>query len=239
MSSAIEQFSEAKRTPAEEAILARRIKEGDEDALNALVMGNMREALKYSQRVSYDRIDEQTRVSLCYQEMMMSGRRFIPGGIRFFAFAKAGLRGRMKTYWTSLNTVRNAGEILSVDAMTPNARGQVRAWPSLSGSTAPPDYNDWDSEKLDSAREAATGEIEQPNIDQFVDKDHWQTIRRELSDKLSDQEWMILDLTYVSGLNFPQIGKLVGLTRSRIHAIHRNAIKKLRAAIGKDKRLLL
>src|ERR1035437_7822229 len=167
MTSVFEQFSEAKLTLGEEAVLVYKIKAGDEDALNALVMANMREALKYSQRVSYDRIDEPTRVSLCYQEMMMSGRRFIPGGIRFFAFAKAGLRGRMKTYWTSLNAVRNAGEIFSLDARVPDF---------------------WDEKNRASVREKVTGEMEEPKTNLFVAKDHWQTIRRELSDELSDQQ---------------------------------------------------
>lgn len=233
MNSLLDQFSETKLTQAEEAALVVRISHKDEAALNELVMANMREALRYTGKVCYDRIDFQTRISLCYQEMMMSGRRYIPRGNRFFAFAKQGLRGRMKTYWTSLNTVRNATEIVSVDRLEGRFRESDQGFFSPRINRAIEDDHEF------SHRELVTGEVANSHLDSTIVKDHWREIRTRLHDRLSEQQWMILDLVYVSGLNFPQIGKLLGVTRSAIHAAHRKAINKLRAGIVADKRLLL
>jgi RNA polymerase sigma factor (sigma-70 family) len=234
MPSLLDQFTTEKLTPSEEAVLANEIAQGSEDALVKLVMANMHEALRYTQRVCRDRIDEPTRASLCYQEMTMSGRRFRAGRIRFFAFAKAGLRGRLKTYYRTLSAVRHVNEVVSSDGLEdmrwPNGRVSKRI---SQHSLAPEDDHE------SSFREMITGEVEVPNMEALLAKDHWEQIRKRLHSSLSEQQWMILDLTYKGDLNFPQIGKLLGLTRSAIHASHKKAILKLRAAIQEDKRLLL
>lgn len=246
MSSMLDQFSSERLTPSEEAVLALEIIRGSEEALVKLVMANMHEALRYTQRVCNDRIDEPTRVSLCYQEMTMSGRRYRSGRTRFFAFAKAGLRGRMKTYWRSLNTVRNAKEIISCESIEHFQRfhgrnnfvKQTMAFPERHRAEVLPAEEEEDDHE-ESLREVVTGEVEMPNVDAFMAKDHWEAIQKKFRKTISEQQWMILDLAYRGNLNFPQIGKLLGLTRSAIHASHRNAIKRLRGAIRLDQRLLL
>jgi len=236
----------ANRLPREEETrLAGLIRAGDEDALNTLVLANMREALLYTRRVCHDQIDEQTRVSLCYQEMIMSARRFKPGKTRYFAFAKAGLRGRMKDYWSSLTTVRNAREMVSCEGLetyTMPGCGGCRKWGTVFRRVVPGTFGKLREPEDDhevSVREGYTNEIEMPNLEPMIAKDHWNQIRKRMASLLTDQQWMILDLTYKGDLTFPQIGKLLGLTRSAIHASHRNSIKKLRAAICADGRLLL
>src|ERR1017187_3018830 len=113
--SQLDQFSSKKLSRDEEAVLAAAIKLGNEAAVTFLVLANMREALLYTGKVCEGKLEEGIRVSLCCQEMCMSARRFKPGGIRFFAFAKAGLRGRMKSYWESLRVVRNSEPTVSLD----------------------------------------------------------------------------------------------------------------------------
>lgn len=246
----LDQFSSVRLTREEEKALADRIAKGEEDALNELVMANMREALRYTQRVSYELIDARTRISLCYQEMCMSARRFIPGKLRFFAFAKPGLRGRMKNYWTSLNVVRNAKQILNIDWVGyPKPGDQIKqkiaqtsasvssrlcGWRVLATQT--PSLAFVEQPRL--YRESITGEAEDDKLELIMAKDHVHEIETRLKHLLTEREWMILNLTYRGGLNFPQIGKLLGLTRSAIHAAHRDAIKKLRVGIAKDPRLL-
>lgn len=223
--SQLDKFPAEKLSREAEADLSAQIKQGSESALTALVIANMREALLYTGRVCEGNLDEGERVSLCYQEMCMSARRFLPGRLRFFAFAKAGLRGRMKTYWKSLKVVRNADPAVSLDVLEQtNNRLPV-----------PPAEED-DSEY--SPREAITGEVAMPNLDGLFAKDQWQVIRKKLSGVLSDHQWMVLNLVYISGLNFPEAGKLLGVTRSAVHAAHRNAIQKLRDALKANPRLL-
>ena len=220
--SLLDQFPKNEMTREEEAALVTRRTEA---ALNELVMANMREALLYTGRVCDGKLSEGERVSLCYQEMMMSAPRFKPGRLRFFAFAKAGLRGRMKTYWTSLKPVRNA-ETVSLDELEktpPEKFCQSRSR---------------DDDPETSFREDKTGEIEHPNLDTLFVKEHLQKIRTALHGCLSDQQWMIINLVYQSNLNFPQVAKLLGMTRSGVHVSHRKAIAKLRDGLAQNPRLL-
>ena len=172
----------------------------------------------------------------------MSGKRFRSGRTRFFAFAKAGLRGRMSTYWRSLSTVRNAKEIISSDSiecMKIPGYGFINRRSATADHRHPHSEGEREDDHEHSFREAVTGEVEMPNLDAMLARDHWEVIKKKFDKVISKQQWMILDLAYMGGLNFPQIGKLLGLTRSAIHASHRNAIKKLRGAIRLDRRLLL
>ncbi len=239
----LDQFSSEKLTPSEEAVLALEISKGSEEALVKLVMANMHEAILYTRRCD-TKVDERTRISLCYQELTMSARRFIPGRIRFFAFAKAGLRGRMMTYWKSLKVVRNASEIISSDELDkPPIHTKALHWVSIKRSkwyiqpTVRPPSPDDDHER--SPREAVTGEIALPETDQIVIKDELALIKKTFYNRLSKQQWMILDLVYRGGLNFPEIGKLLGLTKAAVHISHKKAIEKLHAAVTQNKRLLL
>ena len=227
----IDQFPKGRLTLSEEAALAKEISCGSDEALNKLVLANMREALLYTERACYGRIDVSHRISLCYQEMIMSARRFVPGKNRYFAFAKPGLRGRMKTYWNSLHAVRNSAGEVSTDVL--DERGHSVSQSHAHRPVCPED----DHER--SYREMVTNEIEMPDQSAMMARDQWDLIRRTLADRLSKQQWMILDLTYKGGLNFPEIGELLGLTRSAIHAAHRKALHKLRDGVAENKGLFI
>jgi RNA polymerase sigma factor (sigma-70 family) len=228
MPNPIDQFPKERLTPQREAELAASIAGGDDDALNELVLANMREALLYTDRACWGKIDVSHRISLCYQEMRMSARRFVPGRNRYFAFAKPGLRGRMKSYWNSLHAVRNSTEEVSTNLL--DEAGQSKRYQS---NQCPEDDHE------NSFRERVTGEVEMPDLSPMLARDHWESIRRALADRLSEQQWMILDLTYKGGLNFPEIGRMLNLTRSAIHAAHRKAIHKLRDGVAENKGLFL
>jgi len=221
----VDNFTKCRMTREEEATLAKRIHQGDEDALVSLVMANMYEAMCYTKFVCRGSLDEATRVSLCYQELCMSGRRFNSERQRFFAFAKAGLRGRMKTYRSSLNVVRNAKEVVSTDSIT----GLRPTWKERLC---------YDRKEERDHEELLGGSV-MPDHGGMLARDFVAEIKKRLRRVISEQQWMILDLTYQGGLSFPQIGTLLGLTRSAIHASHGHAMKKLRAAIKADKRLLI
>lgn len=221
--SLMDQFPQERQTPDQEAALVCRVKTGSQAALSKLVMANMREALLYTGRVCGGELSEGDLISLCYQEMSMSARRFTSGNLRFFAFAKAGLRGRLKTFWKSLKLVRNAESVIPLEDLEKNY--------------APPPISP-DDDPEHSHREKATGEVVNPDWEKMFAVDQWSQIKEALKDTLSKQQWMVLDLVYQSGLNFPDIAKLLGLTRSAIHAAHRNAIAKLRDGIRANPRLL-
>jgi RNA polymerase sigma factor (sigma-70 family) len=226
--SILDQFPANTHDRQAEENLVTQIGQGSDAALTVLVMANMREAILYTGRVCAGRLDEGERASLCYQEMCMSAKRFKPGRLRFFSFAKAGLRGRMKTYWESLRVVRNSQSILSVDTLgTENPRRDIRR------HHASPD-----DDREQSHREAVTGEVVLPETEKIFVRDEWAVIRKRYARSLSEQQWMVLSLLYLSGFNLLKVGKLLGLSKARIHAIHWKAIKKLRFLLASNPRLL-
>ena len=89
-----------------------------------------------------------------------------------------------------------------------------------------------------SYREEITGEVAAPNLDLICARDRWAEIEKLVRHKLDSRQRMVLSLKYTSGLNYPAIGKLLGVTRSLIHAIHREAIKIIRDEVARDGRLL-
>lgn len=225
MSSLLDQFSTERLLPHEEDHLAKRIASGEEEALTRLVMANMREALLYTSACD-SRLDEGTRVSLCYQELCMSARRFKPGRKRFFAFSKPGLRGRMKTHWTSLRLVRTAKEVVSLDVPRKPGPKPRQAQISEEGH----ELMDEDSQE-----DAAAS----PEMKEFLIRDEWHHIRQLAKDRVTDQQWMMIDLVCRGGLTFPEIGKLVGMTKAGAHASYKKAIQKIRSAVLANRRLLL
>lgn len=227
----IDQFPKEKLSPQEEA----RLLKADP---TALVMHSMRDALLYTQRVCRDRIPEDARVSICYQKLTSCANRFRPGGIRFFAFAKAGLRGAMTDYWETRNTVRNATEIISTDYLDGWAPERGYSHVPVRLRSRPEKLLGKDDERPRAQREVYTNEIEHPNFDAICARDRWAQIEKIVSPSLNSRQKMVLTLVYVSGLNYPEIGKLLGFTRSLVHAVHRDTMKQIRDILAADGRLL-
>jgi RNA polymerase sigma factor (sigma-70 family) len=209
-----------------------------------VALHTMREALLYTQRVCRNRIPEDERASLCYRKLMMCAKRFLPGGIRFFAFSKAGLRGAILDYWTAKKSIRNAKEIVSADWLggwdgPVKVRGMVVPKAALNHRiNLLPTEEDSGKDDTSSRRELVTGEISQPDIEGICIRDQWAEIEKLVAPKLNDRQRMILSLVYQSGLNFPQIAKRLDVTRSLIHAIHRDTLIQIRNIISDDGRLL-
>lgn len=219
----------AKLPATEEAALAGRIAQGGpagETALNTLVLANMQEALLYTRRVCDYKIRDDVLVSLCYQELMASGKRFKAARGRFFAYAKAGLRGRLADYKKTWSVVRNSTECLSLDVggaeqdVHPN---QTRLWCNKHGQEV--------------AREIVTGEIEEPKIQSWIAQDQWEAVKRQVWHRLSEQEQMVVTLTYDGGLNFSEIGKLLDVSKAAVQIMHKRALKKLRYGVKQVDRL--
>ena len=234
----IDQFPKEKLTREQEAALSARIKGGDEDATNELVLATMREALLYTGRTSHGEIGDDMRVSLCYQRLMRAAKRFDPAQGRFFAFAKAALRGVMQTYWEDKGTVRNAKSTVSLDGLSGWSGANVDISQRAPYRPAFASGNSDDAAPSQDVREVATGEVTEPEFDLIFARDKWFEIQKLVAHKINSRQRMVLSLIYRGGLNCPEIGKLIGVTRSRVHAIHREAIKIIRDTLASKKRLL-
>jgi RNA polymerase sigma factor (sigma-70 family) len=246
----IDQFPEGRLTREEETALSKSIQAGSEDAQNQLVIATMRQALLYTQRTSRGTVSDGDRVSLCYQRLMRAAKRFDPARGRFFPFAKAALRGSMKTYWQDQGAVRNAKGMVSLDRLggwtgsddgrTTRAGQHAHVKPDI--ATELGRHSAFilagGEEEESPGREPLTGEVTPPEFDLIFARDEWAELAKRASPNLDSRHRMVLALIYRGGLNGPEIGKLMGVTRSRIHAIHREALQIIRDTMAPGGRLL-
>lgn len=235
MTPLIDQFPKQGLSRESETSLSARIQSGSEAALNELVLSVMRQALLYTARTCRGVIPEDVRASLCYARLRRAALRFDPEKQRFFAFAKAGLRGAMQTYWKTQGAVRNAGETVSLDALV--------GWTGTSmsvGRTRIFEMADTDLETEDQIeiREHLTGETVEAETEAIQSRDEWSVVDKIVGDRLTPRHRMVLSLMYKGGLNGVEIGALLGVSRSRVQVLHAEALKIIRDAVAPNGRRL-
>lgn len=206
-----------------ETALAKKIAKGDEDALNSLVMANMREAVLYCRVVARE-ADDGVLMSVCYEALMASARCFNPAGIRFFAFSKARLRGAFCRKFNK--EMQQQGNAPQLTGQGPK-RSKVNDYTSLA-------MNDYDMPEYDPIGRHGVTEADEQGI---ITRDDWEHVQPLVEEFCSDQEKMVLTLAYVTGFNFQEIGRLFDVTRSAIQRTHWRAIKKLRIELARRKQL--
>ena len=205
-----------------EAELSRKIQKGDEDALNELVLRNMREAILYTRCVSRN-VEPGQLMSICYDALRRNAKRFDPARQRFFAFAKAGLRGALyRNYNKEIAPSR-----VKHEELLPLTEKKIARKDSSEVVTDMPDYEP-----------VRKDQIVEPDMEGVFTRDRWELVKPVVEQSCSAQEKMVLNLTYVSGLNFQEIGGLLGVTRSAIQRTHWRAVKKLRSVLSRRKQLL-
>lgn len=198
-----------KLTTSEENALAKR---GTPAAHNKLVMHNMREAVKYTKRVCGSEIPDEQLLSICYEAMMKAARRFKPHWARFFAFSKAHLRGALKEHFGEQKVMKR-GTVISRDVLMENLALSLNHHADAGGL---------DVEQL-------TGEIVEPDFKSMKLREQWELVAPLLKvGMLSEREAMILNLFYVSGFTFADIGKKLGVTCEAIRHVHGKALRKIR-----------
>lgn len=218
---------------------------GQEKALLAnglhqdLVMTAIREALLYTRKCSYGKIPDDALLSLCYETMLMSAKIFKPGRLRFFAYCKARLRGAVKRYWRSLETVRNA-ETVSLDVESPYKpgfrRGSSKRLGPIEVRTKPfvlerptPIYEDED-ESPPTMSDIMGGVVE-PEFEKMQLNDSWELISTAMRRYCTDQEKTVLYLAFKCQLSFEEIGDLLDISRQFASVTAKKAINKLRRAL--------
>lgn len=207
---------EEKLTTLQENILARR---GTPAAHNKLVLYNMREAVKYTKRVSRDEIPDTQLLSLCYAAMMCAAGRFKPDWARFFAFSKAHLRGAVKEYFNSLKIVKKSVTV-SRDALKERINENCKY--SEGGREEGGAFVDV---------EAITGEIAEPDFKAIKLREQWALVKPIMETILSDREYMIIDLHYRIGFTLAAIGKKLGVSGEAIRHIRSRALRKIRTKL--------
>lgn len=226
----LEDFPSEILTPEEENAIAVTPKDDDEGAREKLILHNMREALLYAKKCSYGKLADGDLVSVCYLGLRDAASNFAPNKIRFFGYSKPYIRGRIYSEFRSLRVVKKSD---SVQHVATSVRPEVDD--DLTGTNTPytPNYRD----NLETEYKPLEPESENFNFDLTQFREEWQLIEPLVQDILSDKERMILELRYISGYNFRQIGDLfaVPVSRSHVQHIHGIALEKIRAELVKRK----
>jgi RNA polymerase sigma factor (sigma-70 family) len=216
-----------KLTKPEEQYLAERIqKTAKEDDINKLVLHSMRDGFLYSKRVSRARIADDELFSLCYRALYRNAKRYQPNrGVRFIAFAKAGIRGAVCRYWKTLDVVKNSSvhEDKDLKDCHPNK------------SNGPSEYGE--GEELDIPPGSSEPSVE-PDFQSIETREQMQLVNAAMEARLTEQERMVVDLCYKDGFSYQEVGNLLNITRSAVLLAHTKALKKIRLEMGSRRRLL-
>lgn len=205
-------------------------------APEALVMSCIKEAVLYTRKCSYGKIPDDALLSLCYDTMLKSARIFRPGGIRFFAYCKARLRGAVKDYWTGLETVRNA-ETVSLD--TPIAGRGFKKLHDRHIHSRTRDYHpdkpnpnaQLEDEAPPTVAELIGGTAE-PEFEKMFLSDTWGLVSEAARKVCTDEERTVLYLVYKLQFSFEEAGELLDISRQYASVTAKKAIAKIRRAIG-------
>lgn len=194
---------------------------GDTDAL---VVGHMREAFLYARRCCREQLDPDDIYSLCYKALAHAVKNFkpAPGRPRFFGYAKVYVRGEICREWKRKDVVKNSSshaETLQIEAGDDDAR-------------------DHDSIHFKPAFKAGFTDQQEPDWSGIMTRDLIAKLEPIIKSKLTNQEQVVLAMHYSQDLNFSDIGKLTGVSRSASQSTHASALKKLRCALLRKDRLL-
>ena len=70
-------------------------------------------------------------------------------------------------------------------------------------------------------------------LDRLVSEDDKELLMNAIK-KLSDKEQQVLALYYYEGLSLKEIGRVIGVTESRVSQIHGKALSLLRAVLKEE-----
>jgi RNA polymerase sigma factor (sigma-70 family) len=223
----------------QEFTMAARIqKTKNEDDINDLVLHNMREGFLYAKKCCRARIPDDELFSLCYTALRRNAKRFRPGGIRFLAFAKAGLRGVLSRYWKTLDVVKNSSLHEAEEVYTPAAQTFELRTVEDEEDHNPPAIDEVEMGKQEWATVMA-GEVVEPDFRGIDLRERLGVVNEIIERKLSPQERMVIDLFYRNGFTFQKIGDMTDTTRSAAQLTHTKALRKIRRELERSKRLLI
>lgn len=206
---------EEKLTPEQENALAVQ---KDIDSLNRLVEHNLREAFLYS-RKCYSSLEEGESLQACYDGLMKAAKRFQPNRIRFFAYAKADIRGALTRMARTHDTVRRGPKELV----------------SLNADNAEP-LDDFDEHTIDTskttepksgAQKALLQSSVEPDFDGINSREVWSQLEPAIA-ALSPEERLIIELHFKGNLNLREIGTMLRLSRARIQQVKHSALQKIK-----------
>jgi RNA polymerase sigma factor (sigma-70 family) len=176
---------------------------GDTDTV---IAHNLREAAIYAKGSSQGRgLSDGELVSAAFDGLTAAIKNFKPDRITFFAYAKPYVRGALSRATRSncvVRTVREAEPLPDEEPEEDETECYVPPWRLSEGH--------------------------EPELETIFLKDEWAQIRPVLFEVLDEKERLIIELSYIGGLNLREISDLLGVSRSDIHHSRMEALKKVR-----------
>lgn len=195
-----------------------------------VVLGFMREAVKYGRKCCRGSFGDDELVSICYPALLQAAENYkARHGITFFAFAKQYVRGAINREWRRRDVVRNSS-LHETEVIAKNPCRHKGHWES--------ENFEYDSNEAKSGRNHEVFQTVLPDFESLDVRERWDLVWPVMQKRLNEVERMVLVLRYKSGFSFEEIGQLRGVTRQAIQRTHACALKKLRCALGHRKSLL-
>jgi len=173
-----------------------------EAAIEALVLGHMRDAFFYARRCCRAQFPDDDIYSFCYRALSRSVLNFQPDRQRYFAYSKPYIRGQIFREWRKLDTVKHSSLHESPPVESEN-------------------YGD-DDDHRHASEEASPPEFA------LIDTRERMKVIGPLLDRLNAREREVLVLHYDKGLNFAEIATRRGVSRAAIHSTHSRALRRVR-----------
>lgn len=204
MSAILNGIPEERLTLEQEADLAKQ-----EDK-TPLVLANLREAFFYARGCHQSRgQDDGEILSACYDGLLSASKNFKPGGLRFFSFAKAHVRGALSKAIRSHDVVRKVREVEPLLDTDEDSEDTVDA-----------PYTPEHRKELPAC--------ELPDFNELYIREEFAQIAPLLRKVLNDRQRMILELHFQGGLNLREIASMIGYSRAYVHIAKQTALKKIR-----------
>lgn len=204
MSTILNGIPEERLLPDQETELA------SQEDKTSLVLANLREAFFYARGCYQSRgQDDGEILSCCYDGLLSASKNFKPGGLRFFSFAKAHVRGALSKAVRSHDVVRKVREVEPLLDADEESEDTVDA-------PYTPDH----------PKELPACEL--PNFNELYVREEFAQILPLLRKCLTDRQRMVLELHFSGGLNLREIASLIGYSRAYVHLQKQAALRKIR-----------
>lgn len=203
-----------------------------EEAQNTLVLHSMREAIAYAYKCCRGGLTQDELFSLCYEYLQVAVKRFKPNRIRFFSYAKVDIRRGIAQTWRAKDVVRGSSLHEDEDFIKPNRESGLREDGDTDENLGPSQIYNPITEITESPEIFVEPEFEKIHL-----AERWGLVAPILRAKLTDTEFMVIDLYYNGNLVLREIGELLDITRERVRQIESEALKTIRLELMRRKLL--
>lgn len=178
-----------------------------------IISHNLREAFFYAKGSSQSRgLSEGELLGAAYDGLTAAMKNWDPERLRFFSYAKAYVRGALSRATRANCVVKTVREAEPLPVEEPEEEED---------SYVPP---------------RTVVEHHEPDLEAVCLKEEWLQIRPVMISVLDEKERIILELSYIGGLNLREISDLLGVSRSDIHHGRMEALKKIRNRLMEEQK---